>query len=118
MLDTTTTPEVDVPAGLQVTGTGADALTWVADFGNNRVIVLDADGEVVQILGETGAGAGQLTQPRGVAVDPTDGDVAIADFGNDRVSVWTKSRRRRRARPATRRTRPRWAPVRPCSSTA
>ncbi|MET0526243.1 MAG: SMP-30/gluconolactonase/LRE family protein [Nocardioides sp.] len=91
VLDTTTTPSVDAPAGLQVTGTGADALTWVADFGNNRVIVLDADGDVVQILGSTGAGAGQLSQPRGVALDPTDGDVAIADFANDRVSVWTKS---------------------------
>ena len=85
------TEGVVTPAGLQVTGTGADALTWVTDMGNNKVLVLDASGELVQALGTVGAGNGQLTQPRGVAVDPTDGDVAIADFGNNRVSVWKRA---------------------------
>ncbi|MGB0099340.1 MAG: NHL repeat-containing protein [Nocardioides sp.] len=83
-----TTPSVDAPAGLQVTGSGTDRLTWVTDLGQDRVIALDASGDVVQLLGASGPG--RLLQPRSVALDPSDGDVAVADFGNDRVAVWTE----------------------------
>ncbi len=82
------TTQVNKPAGLLVTGTGATKRVYVTDFGNNRVVVLDSTGAIIKTFGATGSGAGQFTQPRGVAVDPTDGDIAVADFGNDRVSLW------------------------------
>ena len=82
------------------------------------MIVLDADGDVVQVLGEAGSGNGQLNQPRGVALDPSDGDVAIADFGNDRVSVWKQDAGATCPTPQPRPTRPRWARAdRPCCAT-
>jgi hypothetical protein len=51
-------------------------------------VVLDAAGKVASTFGTSGSGAGQLRQPRAVAVDPSDGDIAVADFGNDRLSLW------------------------------
>ncbi len=80
--------QVRKPGGLLVTGTGESRRLWIADAGNNRAVVLDADGGVEAAFGSVGGGAGQLTQPRGIAIDPTDGDIAVADFGNDRVSLW------------------------------
>ena len=76
------------PGGLLVTGTGASRRVWIADAGNNRVMVLDAGNAVEAVFGSSGAGDGQLTQPRGVAFDATRERIAVADFGNDRVSVW------------------------------
>lgn len=83
-----TPTSVKAPGSLLVTGTGADKQVWVTDVGNDRVIVLDATGAVQKIFGSAGAGAGQFETPRGIAVDPTDGDVAVADYDNDRVSIW------------------------------
>lgn len=79
--------QVAKPGGLLVTGTGDERRLWVASAGNDRVVLVDVDGQV-KTFGATGGGDGQLEQPRGVAVDPTDGDIAVADFGNDRVSLW------------------------------
>ena len=76
------------PGGLLVTGTGASRRVWIADAGNNRVMVLNATNAVEAAFGSSGAGDGQLTQPRGVAFDPTRERIAVADFGNDRVSLW------------------------------
>ena len=81
---------VTTPAGLQVSGTGAAERILVADVGRDRVTVLDASGGLVQVLGSSGSGPGQLSEPRGAALDPTDGDLAIADFGNNRISIWAK----------------------------
>jgi len=80
--------QVRRPGGLLVTGTGAERRLWIADAANDRVVVLDAAGKVATTFGTSGSGAGQLRQPRAVAVDPTDGDIAVADFANDRLSLW------------------------------
>jgi sugar lactone lactonase YvrE len=80
--------QVRRPGGLLVTGTGTARRLWIADAANDRVVVLDAAGKVASTFGTSGSGAGQLRQPRAVAVDPSDGDIAVADFGNDRLSLW------------------------------
>jgi DNA-binding beta-propeller fold protein YncE len=36
-------------------------------------------------FGSGGSGKGQFNNPVGVAVDPSNGDVYVADLGNDRV---------------------------------
>jgi DNA-binding beta-propeller fold protein YncE len=79
---------VKSPSALLVTGTGADKKIWIADTGNNRVVVLGESGSVLKTFGGLGSGDGKFNTPRGVAVDPTDGDIAVADYLNNRVSIW------------------------------
>jgi hypothetical protein len=40
-------------------------------------------------FGETGTGAGQSTNPRGLAADSTDGHVYVSDLGNKRIDEFT-----------------------------
>jgi uncharacterized protein (TIGR03663 family) len=42
----------------------------------------------IDVIGTTGAGEGQLMQPRNVAVSP-DGDIFVADSGNHRIVVFS-----------------------------
>jgi DNA-binding beta-propeller fold protein YncE len=43
---------------------------------------------LVSTFGSAGSGAGQMQSPAGVAVQPTSGNVYVADTGNDRVDVF------------------------------
>ena len=61
---------------------------WWPIAGNNRIVVLKLDGTFVTSFGALGTGNGQFTQPQGVAQNPLNGDLAVADFGNNRLSVW------------------------------
>ena len=54
---------------------------YIADTGNNRIIELDAEGEIVRILGEALA----LDRPQGIFRNPSDGTLWIADTGNARI---------------------------------
>jgi DNA-binding beta-propeller fold protein YncE len=46
---------------------------------------------VASTFGSSGAGAGQMQSPQAVAVQPTSGNVYVADTGNDRVDVFGAS---------------------------
>ncbi len=83
--------QVRSPYGLRIVGSGASAQLLIADRGNHRVLVLTLTGQYVTQLGSSGAGDAQLFQPQGVDRHPTTGQLAVADFGNDRVSVWRPS---------------------------
>lgn len=72
---------------------------YVADTGNNRIVVLDADGKFIREFGSLGVAKplqgsartwdpGELSYPTDVAVDE-DGHVYVADFYNDSISVFT-----------------------------
>jgi DNA-binding beta-propeller fold protein YncE len=56
----------------------------VADTGNNRIVILDHDGNYLMEIGGEGAG---LKGPEGVFVDPG-GRIWVADRGNGRVVVF------------------------------
>jgi len=45
--------------------------------------------EFLTQFGATGTGAGQTTNPRGIATNPTTGHVYVADLGNQRISEFT-----------------------------
>lgn len=62
----------------------ASGRIYVADSGNNRVVVMEGSGRVIQ---EISAG---LKSPEGVFVD-ANGDIWIADTGNQRVAVFTSA---------------------------
>ncbi len=56
----------------------------VADTDNNRIVILNGDGEFLSEIGGDEAG---LNAPQGVFVD-RQGDVWVADTGNERVAVF------------------------------
>ena len=65
---------------------------WVADSQNDRVSVWTKTGattwENQTTFGSVGTGASEFTNPMGVVAAP-DGQTAwVADYGNDRISVW------------------------------
>jgi hypothetical protein len=43
------------------------------------------------VVGSPGAGAGQVQEPRGIAVDPAEDRLYVADMGNNRVDVFEAS---------------------------
>jgi DNA-binding beta-propeller fold protein YncE len=80
------------PAELAVIGPAGGQVLLIADSGNNRVLAVNIDGPTVTpdlSFGSAGSGPGEFDQPDSVAYDPTTGEVAVADFINNRVSLWT-----------------------------
>ena len=67
------------PAGVKVDG---EDRIWVADHGNNRVVVLDEDGAYLREFG----GPGRLYHPYGLALGPG-GRIAVSDYGNNRIRI-------------------------------
>jgi sugar lactone lactonase YvrE len=77
---------------------GPDDLLYIADTWNHRIMVLDADGELVRELGKTGEVTdtgdspdptlqpGLFYGPRSVAV--ANGEIYVSDTGNERVQVF------------------------------
>ena len=76
--------ELQNPCGVAVDGAGN---VVVADFGNHRIVIFTAAGEVVRAFGREGSGAGELKGPTGVAVDGA-GNVVVADAGNSRIVLF------------------------------
>lgn len=81
-------PEYDVgrPEGAAVT---RDGRIVVCDTHYHRVVVFDADGDLLHTFGGHGKGEGQFIYPVAVAADATD-HLYIGEYGgNDRIQVFT-----------------------------
>jgi uncharacterized protein (TIGR03663 family) len=66
---------------------GPDGLLYVADSGNNRIQVLDAEGNFVRAWGSPGSEASQFQEPWGIAVSDA-GRVYVSDTWNHRIQVF------------------------------
>ena len=75
------------PRGVAVDAAGN---IYVADTGNHRVQVFDANGNYVTDWGRYGSGPGEFNEPWGIAVDGL-GNVYVADTWNYRVQKFDKS---------------------------
>jgi DNA-binding beta-propeller fold protein YncE len=67
-----------------------DGRVYVADTGNKRIVIFDADGNYLSEFGTTGFDPGQFDEPVGVAVDD-DGTVYVTDTWNQRIQTFTPS---------------------------
>ncbi len=76
------------PRGIAVDDKGS---VYLADTGNKRVQVFDAQGKFVQQIGSDGNADGQLDEPAGVAISKTTGNIYVADTWNQRISVFSSS---------------------------
>jgi DNA-binding beta-propeller fold protein YncE len=76
------------PWNLDIVGSGPNQRIYIADGINNRIVVMALGGEPITLLGAAGTGDGELQSPRGVAVNPVNGTIAVADFLNNRISLW------------------------------
>jgi sugar lactone lactonase YvrE len=66
---------------------GPDGLLYIADSGNHRIQVFDADGRYIRSWGEFGDGPGQFNEPWSLAVD--ENHVYVADTWNHRLQKFT-----------------------------
>ena len=64
-----------------------DGRVWVADTGNNRLMVFDAMLATPETIGKKGAGPAEFNGPVGIAAGP-DGRIYVADVGNRRIQVF------------------------------
>jgi DNA-binding beta-propeller fold protein YncE len=76
--------ELNVPRNVAV---APDGTLFVADSGNHRVVVYDADGNQLTSFGTFGAGLGEFNEPWGIAAD--DEYVYVADTWNYRIQKFT-----------------------------
>ena len=77
--------QFNVPADMCIIGD----VMYVADLGNNRIQKLTTGGELLQVIGEGGAGQGQFRAPSGVIVDSND-RLIVSDRDNHRVQVFNQ----------------------------
>ena len=61
----------------------------VGDYNNYNVKVFQPNGTYVTSFGSRGADPGEMGQPYGIAVDPNDGSIYVADLNNRRVDKFS-----------------------------
>lgn len=76
----------DTIVGITVDPKSGDV--WATDTSADRVVHLASDLSVIGTWGATGAGPGQFFSPGGVTLTP-DGNVVVADMGNNRIETFT-----------------------------
>ena len=59
------------------------------DAGNNRIQKFTPSGSLLSVFGTLGNALGQLYTPSDVALDPTSGDIFIAEWNNARIQHFT-----------------------------
>lgn len=66
------------------------SLIYVADSGNDRVLVFDYEGKLQKIIGRQGQGPGEFSSPTGLDI-LEEGTLAVADINNNRIQLFDKS---------------------------
>jgi len=65
----------------------ADGNVFVTDTGNKRIAIFDGDGNFLGQFGEVGFAPGQYDEPVGIALNPVNGYLYVADTWNQRLQI-------------------------------
>ncbi|MCB0217125.1 MAG: TIGR03663 family protein [Chloroflexi bacterium] len=84
---------LDLMYGPRDVAVDAQGRVYVADTGNKRISIFDADGNGIGFIGGPGLEPGQFDEPSSVAIDPATGNIFVADLWNLRVQVFDADRR-------------------------
>ena len=76
--------QLSYPQDVAITSKGT---LLVTDCGNHRIQEFTMDGECISCVGSKGNGSLQFSDPAGIAINKTTGQVYVADYCNDRVQV-------------------------------
>ena len=63
---------------------------FVSQFDGCCLFVYDLNGTFLEQIGTTGNGEGQLSYPRGITINESNGDMFVCDYGNNRVQIFSK----------------------------
>lgn len=66
------------------------SLIYIADSGNDRVLVFDFKGKLQKVIGRKGQGPAEFSNPTGLDV-LEDGTLAVADNDNNRIQLFNES---------------------------
>jgi hypothetical protein len=77
-----------MPSDIEVDRTRS--LIYIADSGNNRILVFDYDGKLQKVIGREGQGPAEFSRPSGLFIFE-DGGIAVADHYNKRIQIFDKS---------------------------
>jgi tripartite motif-containing protein 71 len=79
-----------LPSGVAVDNSGGpnQGDIYIADSGDKRVVVVSPAGTLLGLIPTSGTGY-TMKDPRGIAVDPTNGDLYVADFSGKAIYHFT-----------------------------
>ena len=63
---------------------------FVSQYTGGCLFVNDLNGTFLQQIGTPGNGEGQFNQPLGIAINQSNGEIFVCDFGNNRVQIFSK----------------------------
>ena len=66
------------------------SLFYIADTGNNRIVVFDFQGQFKKSIGSQGQGPGEFDNPTGLFIFE-DGRIAVADYNNHRIQIFDRN---------------------------
>lgn len=79
--------DTDLSEPMGITVLGDDII--VVDSNNHRLLRIDENGEVLQIIGKAGHGHGEFLKPTAVVTDK-ENQIYVADSGNSRIQKFNK----------------------------
>lgn len=80
------------PVGLAVDSRGGSTFLYIVDQPLGRIVKVDlASGNAVGVWGQTGTGQLEFNSPYGVAIEPSTGDLYVAERGNRRIQRITST---------------------------
>ncbi|KAI6655619.1 E3 ubiquitin-protein ligase TRIM71 isoform X3 [Oopsacas minuta] len=78
--------KMNSPLGIAIT----NQKVFVSQTEAGCLMVFDLNGKFIKQIGNKGIEKGQFSFPRGIAVNDTNGDIFVSDYGNKRIQIFSE----------------------------